>query len=72
MFEAMSARVIERKTYSIPEVAKILGVGKVRLYDMARNGELPGAIIIGNRYLVSRKVFDAWLDGELPEQETTA
>jgi len=54
-----------RKTYSIPESARLIGIGKARAYEMARNGEMPGVLKVGNRYLVSRKVLDAWVDGEL-------
>ncbi len=56
-----------RKTYSIPESARLIGIGKARAYEMARNGEMPGVLKVGNRYLVSRKVLDAWVNGELQE-----
>lgn len=56
-----------RRTYSIPVLAQLAGVSKTRLYKLAEDGKLPGALRIGDRLLVSRKVADAWLDGELEE-----
>lgn len=55
----------EKRTYSIPESARLIGIGKARAYEMARSGEMPGVLKVGNRYLVSRKVLDAWVNGEL-------
>ncbi|GAB3621789.1 hypothetical protein GCM10027417_30510 [Glutamicibacter endophyticus] len=63
---------LEKRTYSIPAVAQILGIGKARAYEMARSGELPGLLKVGNRYLVSRKVLDAFVDGELSEGSSAA
>lgn len=65
----MTIQSEQRKTYSIPQAAKLAGIGKARAYDMARSGELPGVLKLGEgRFLVSRKKFDAYLDGELEEQ----
>lgn len=58
---------LNKKTYSIPEGAQILGIGKTRAYEMARSGELPGILKVGDRYLFSKKVLDAFVDGELQE-----
>ncbi|MGO2081655.1 helix-turn-helix domain-containing protein [Glutamicibacter arilaitensis] len=54
----------ERKTYSVPQAATILGIGKATAYEWARSGELPGVLKIGSRFLVSRRVLDSYVNGE--------
>jgi excisionase family DNA binding protein len=40
-----------RRTITIPEVAKLLGIGRNQAYEAARRGEIP-VIKIGKRMLV--------------------
>ncbi len=40
-----------KRTYSIPEIAKELGIGRSAAYEAARTGEIP-TIRIGKRILV--------------------
>ena len=40
-----------RRTITIPEVAKLLGIGRNQAYEAARRGEIP-VIKIGKRLLV--------------------
>lgn len=40
----MSTATAVRKTYSIPESARLIGIGKARAYEMAKNGEMPGVL----------------------------
>lgn len=42
---------MDRTTISIPEAAKVLGVGRTAAYEAARSGQIP-AIRIGKRLLV--------------------
>ena len=53
---------VERRTYTVPEVAKILGIGRNTAYEICRNGEIP-TIRIGGRVLVPRSVIDELLEG---------
>ena len=53
---------VERKTYTVVEVAKILGIGRNTAYEVCRNGEIP-TIKIGGRILVPRKAIDELLSG---------
>lgn len=48
----------ERKTMTVPEAAKILGISKNRAYLAARNNQLPGAFRVGGRVLVAKKLFE--------------
>ena len=52
----------ERKTQSIRETAKILGIGLNQAYEAARRGEIP-TIKIGKRILVPVAAFERMLQG---------
>lgn len=58
-----------RKTYSVPQAASILGIGKAKAYEWARSGELPGVLQIGTRFLVSRRALDAYVNGEASQEK---
>jgi len=52
----------EPLTYSVDEVAELLGIARGVAYECVRNGSIP-ATRVGRRWLVSRKRFHAWLEG---------
>ena len=52
----------KRKTQSIRETAKILGIGVNQAYEAARRGEIP-TIKIGKRILVPVAAFERMLQG---------
>ena len=54
---------VERKTYSVDEVAAILGIGRASVYAAIRKGEL-AAIRLGNRRVVAKATIDAMLEGQ--------
>jgi excisionase family DNA binding protein len=58
----MSEVVVERRTYSIPEAGKILGISRGAAYDAAKAGTLP-TIRVGGRILVLRVALDRMLAG---------
>jgi excisionase family DNA binding protein len=49
-------------TYTVDEVAALLGVARGVAYEGVRNGSIP-ATRVGRRWLVPRKRFHAWLEG---------
>jgi excisionase family DNA binding protein len=51
-----------RRTYSVEEAGKILGVCRNSAYALARSGELP-TIRMGRRLLVPREALDRLLAG---------
>lgn len=51
----------ERTTYTIPEVAKILRIGKVKAYELAKLKEFP-VIKIGRNLRVPIAPFNDWLN----------
>ena len=61
----MAVSTIERKTLSIAEAAKVLGVSRNYAYLQASAGTLPGCIKIGSRFVVSiKQQLNAYIDGE--------
>jgi excisionase family DNA binding protein len=50
-----------RRTYTLDEVAAMLGISRGHCYEQARAGAIPGVITLGRRIMVSRSRFDAWL-----------
>ena len=57
-------RSIARRTYTVPEVAALLGIGRSTAYDLVARGEL-AATRIGRRWIVSPVVLEQIL-GERP------
>jgi excisionase family DNA binding protein len=54
----------ERLTVSIKEAAVMLGISKNLAYSLARRGELPGAVKLGQkRMVVSRVQLERFLAG---------
>lgn len=56
----------ERLTLTIKEAATMLGISKNLAYDLAKRGELPGAIKLGQkRIVVSKLQLERTLQGEV-------
>ena len=49
---------------TIPEAAELLGISRDLGYDLARRGQLPGALQLGRRWVVSRPRLLAALGAE--------
>ena len=58
-----SDREITPATISVTSAAKLLGIGRQTAYELARRGELPGALRLGNRIVVSRYGLIRFLEG---------
>lgn len=54
-----------RLTYSVAEAAAMLGISRNLAYELARRGELPGTIKLGQkRIVVSRIAIERLLQGD--------
>jgi len=54
-----------KSTWTIPEVAEILGIARNTAYELAARDELPVRTIrLGRRVLVSKKELEAFLGGD--------
>jgi excisionase family DNA binding protein len=56
----------DRAVYSVKEVAQLLGLNLGGTYALVHDGTIP-AIRMGGRWLVPKKRFHAWLDGQVEE-----
>ena len=54
---------MEKLTYTVTEVAKLLGIGRSAAYEAARNGQIP-TVRIGKRILVPAAGLQRMLDGK--------
>ena len=52
----------ERKTYSVPEIAAMLGIGKNKAYELC-NSEQFRIIRVGRSLKVVKQSYDLWLSG---------
>ena len=50
-----------RRTYTVDEIAKLLGIGRASAYELVKQGHFR-AVKIGTAIRISKKSFDAWLD----------
>lgn len=51
----------EKRTYTVPEIQDILGIGKNSAYSLVKSGVFR-TVRIGGSIRVSKKSFDSWLD----------
>ena len=59
--EVMSS--ITKQAYTPEEVARLLGLHPNSVYQMLKTGGLPG-VKAGRKWLISKRRFRIWLDGE--------
>jgi excisionase family DNA binding protein len=50
-----------RRTISVDQAARVIGIGRDAAYDAVRNGDIP-SIRVGRRILVPIKALDRLLD----------
>lgn len=62
--------VPEKKTLSVPEAAKILGISQTRMYQLAKSAGFP-TISVGRRILISVKGLDRWLEEQAQKGYST-
>ncbi len=51
----------DKRTYTVEEVAHILGVGRTSAYILVKEGHFK-IVRIGNAIRISKRSFDEWLD----------
>ncbi len=57
----------ERLTYTVPEVAELLGISRSSAYECVRRGEIP-ALTLGRRVLIAKAAIDHLLSGTPDER----
>ena len=51
----------EKRCYTVKDLQEILGVSRQSVYDLLKKNEFRW-ILVGGKYRISKKSFDAWLD----------
>ena len=59
----------QSRTYTVNDIAAILGIGRASAYKLANSGSFK-TIRIGNMIRISRKSFEEWLKAEGLDDET--
>ena len=59
----------QSRTYTVNDIAAILGIGRATAYKLANSGAFK-TIRIGNMIRISRKSFEDWLKKEGLDDET--
>ena len=57
-------RTSGKRTYTVGEIADILGIGRTSAYKLIRSGQFQ-TVRIGSAIRVSKASFDDWLDKQL-------
>lgn len=57
----------EQLAYSIPEVAKILGIAECNAYELEKRPDFP-SYRIGRRIIVPRHLFIRWMEQEVAKK----
>ena len=58
----------QSRTYTVNDIAAILGIGRASAYKLANSGAFK-TIRIGNMIRISRKSFEDWLQAEGQDDE---
>ena len=58
----------EKRCYTVRDIQKILCISRPTAYDLIKRNEFR-TIFVGGRHLISKRSFDAWLDGEATEEQ---
>jgi excisionase family DNA binding protein len=62
------ARMTTRRTYTVPEVAEMLGISRSTAYECVRRGEIPSLKLV----VIPRTAFEAFLGEHTPPPTTAA
>ena len=51
----------DKRTYTVEEIARILGIGRTSAYILVKEGHFK-IVRIGNAIRISKRSFDEWFD----------
>ncbi|MPM64170.1 hypothetical protein SDC9_111056 [bioreactor metagenome] len=52
-----------QRTYTVEEIAEILGIGRASAYELVKQGHFK-VVKIGTAIRISKRSFDEWLDNQ--------
>ena len=56
------ATIKEKRCYTAQEIQEILNISRPSVYNLIKKGEFH-SVFVGGKHLISKKSFDAWLNG---------
>lgn len=59
----LNGTVKVKRTYTVAEICEILGVGRVSVYNLIKEGAFK-AVLADSKYRVIKASFDEWLDSD--------
>ena len=59
--DIVNIKTPERRTYTVDDIAQILGIGRTSAYILVKEGHFK-IVRIGNAIRISKRSFDEWLD----------
>lgn len=59
----LNGTVKVKRTYTVAEICEILGVGRVSVYNLIKEGTFK-AVLVDSKYRVIKASFDEWLDSD--------
>ena len=59
----LNGTVKVKRTYTVAEICEILGVGRVSVYNLIKEGAFK-AVLVDSKYRVIKASFDEWLDSD--------
>lgn len=59
---------LNRKVYTVVEVAEMLGISRSYAYELIRQGIIP-SLQLGRRWVVPKQKFDIWLERSTEESQ---
>lgn len=61
--------MLDRRTITVGEWAQVFGISRNSAYKAAREGQIPGVIRIGERYVIPRSTVEAMLGEKLDTEQ---
>ena len=62
---------LERKTYTVPEASKIIGVCSKTAYQMVTSGKLPYIRISDKKVVIPKVALEKWLEDSVQWPHST-
>lgn len=51
----------EKLTYTVKEIAALLGIGEAKAYELTHRNDFPKVPVSGRRIVIPKKEFHQWL-----------
>ena len=66
--ESEEVNMEEKRCYTVKDLQDMLGISRQAVYSLIKRGEF-NTVVIAGKHCVSKRGFDAWLDGMQTEKK---